>query len=360
MGDRCWPNPRLGAIAGLLVLQIAACSGASNSHDTLARIGRSPIGLAYDEQFRGHNVSEHFDRLTIDPTTGTTYAGYLEASSGELYDKTIFEVDTQGHVSVMARLGKCHTHSTAVAFDPLTRSLAATCNHRIVRISTTGSVSSLVGNEEAGHRDGFGSQATFDEPFDLVYDDKGNLYVADDEEIRIVSPDGRVKTLAGSCIVNVPFGLCKMGMTDGRGAHVRFGDVVAMTFDSIGRRLFVADDMNDKIQSVSLDGEVRTVAGACISLDDRGICMHGYGLRDGRGTGAEFNDPFGIAFVPAHDVFYVADWSSNAIRKVKPDGEVTTILHTVGRSGPRGIAYNPVTRLLEWTDGEYIRTLQPR
>lgn len=360
MGDRCRPNRLLGNIAGLLALQVAACSGVPTSHDTLARIGRSPIGLAYDEQFRGHNVSEHFDRLTIDPTTGTTYAGYLEASSGELYDKTIFEVDPQGHVSVMARLGKCHTHSTAVAFDPLKRSLAATCNHRIVHISSSGSVSSLVGNDEAGHRDGIGTKATFNEPYDLVYDDQGNLYVADGQEIRVVRPDGRVTTIAGSCIVNAQDGSCKGGMSDGRGARVRFGDVVAMTFDSLNRHLFVADDMNQKIQSVSVDGEVRTIAGACLTLDNRSICMHGYGLRDGRGTGAEFNDPFGIAFVPARDSFYVADWSNNAIRKVMPDGEVTTILHTVSSSGPRGIAYNPVTRLLEWTDGKYIRTLNPQ
>jgi sugar lactone lactonase YvrE len=341
----------------LLALQIIACTGVTNSSDTLARIGRSPIGLAYDEQFRGHNVSEDFDRLAIDPSTGTTFAGYLEASSGELYDKTIFKVDPQGHVSVMARLGKCHTHSTALAFDPRTRSLAATCNHRIERISPTGSVSSLVGNDEAGHHDGVGSQATFDEPFDLVYDDMGNLYVADTQEIRMVKPDGRVTTLAGSCIVNAPNGSCKFGMTDGRGAHVRFNDVVAMTFDSIDHRLYVADDMNNKIQSVSFDGEVRTIAGACLSLDNRGICMNGYGLKDGRGTGAEFNSPFGIAFVPAQDAFYVADWENNAIRKVKPNGEVTTVLK---EARPRGIAYNPATRLLEWTDGEYIRTLKPR
>jgi hypothetical protein len=57
---------------------------------------------------------------------------------------------------------------------------------------------------------------------------------------------------------------------------------------------------------------------------------------------------------------YVAGWNNNAIRKVKPDGEVTTVVRNVSPTGPRGIVYNPVTQLLEWTDGEYIRTLKPR
>ncbi|MCA1558148.1 MAG: gluconolaconase, partial [Acidobacteria bacterium] len=48
------------------------------------------------------------------------------------------------------------------------------------------------------------------------------------------------------------------------------------------------------------------------------------GFQDGQGASARFNTPSAIAF-DAHDNLYVADTGNNAIRKVAPDGTVTTI-----------------------------------
>jgi sugar lactone lactonase YvrE len=48
------------------------------------------------------------------------------------------------------------------------------------------------------------------------------------------------------------------------------------------------------------------------------------GLVDGAGNAAEFNAPFGVA-VDAHGNVYVADEGNNCIRKIAPDGTVSTL-----------------------------------
>ena len=64
------------------------------------------------------------------------------------------------------------------------------------------------------------------------------------------------------------------------------------------------------------------------------------GSRDGRGTGARFSDPFGVAAAP-DGTLYVADaGASQSIRRITPDGTVTTIAGGVRgfRDGVRGDA----------------------
>jgi sugar lactone lactonase YvrE len=61
-------------------------------------------------------------------------------------------------------------------------------------------VTTLAGSGTAGSTDDVGLAASFNQPMGLCTDNKNNLYVADlgNNKIRIVTPDGKVSTLAGN------------------------------------------------------------------------------------------------------------------------------------------------------------------
>jgi DNA-binding beta-propeller fold protein YncE len=83
--------------------------------------------------------------------------------------------------------------------------------------------------------------------------------------------------------------------------------------------VFVADTYADTIRKLSADGIVTTLAGASGKK----------GYADGKGRNARFYEPFGIAVDRQGNVF-IADTSNSAIRKLSPDGLVSTIA-----GGPR-------------------------
>lgn len=56
------------------------------------------------------------------------------------------------------------------------------------------------------------------------------------------------------------------------------------------------------------------------------------GTKDGTGDGANFNTPSGITLAP-DGTLYVADTLNHAIRKITPDGKVTTVAGKLGVSG---------------------------
>lgn len=125
-------------------------------------------------------------------------------------------------------------------------------NNRIVRRWLDGRFQALAGDAE-GFRDGIGAAAAFNTPSGLALDKHGNLYVADtgNHAIRKVTPQGRVSTVAGS---GAP------GFADGVGAQVRFNGPMGVAVDDEGR-IFVADTWNDRIRVIEPDGRVHTLAG---------------------------------------------------------------------------------------------------
>lgn len=80
--------------------------------------------------------------------------------------------------------------------------------------------------------------------------------------------------------------------------------------------MYVADEGNQLIRKISPAGVVSTLAGG------------GTGdSANGAGTAAAFHNPFGVAVDAAGNV-YVADFSSNMIRKIDTYGVVSTLAGT--------------------------------
>lgn len=194
--------------------------------------------------------------------------------------------------------------------------VADTANDTIRKISAAAVVTTLAGLAgRSSSVDGTGSLARFEDPYALVADTGGNVYVADatDHTIRKITPAGVVTTLAGSA--------GNFGSADGSGSSARFRGPLGLAVDSSGN-LYVADTGNSTIRKISATGDVTTLAGVAGS----------HGSSDGAGSAARFSAPNGIAVDTAGDL-YVADTANNTVRKISAAGMVTTLAGTPGAVG---------------------------
>src|SRR5438876_4940528 len=100
---------------------------------------------------------------------------------------------------------------------------------------------------------------------------------------------------------------------DGTGDAERLLAPSGVAVDSNGN-VYVGDQFNYTIRKVTPAGEVTTLAGVTGS----------YGSAEGAGSDARFTSPWGVAVDSAGNV-YVADVGNNTIRKVTPEGVVSTL-----------------------------------
>ena len=219
-----------------------------------------------------------------------------------------------------------------------------------VPASNYGQVTTFAGSpsETPGYINDTGTQAQFNFVQQAVMDGSGNLYVADgfNNAIRKISPSGVVTTFAGSLTAVGDF-------TDGTGTDARFNFPDGITIDGSGN-LYVSDYNNNAIRKITPGGVVTTFYSSVDTFGPGGLCIDGSGniivtaqdasqimkitsagvativagstagYANGAVSSAQFNAPGDVKIDGAGNL-YVADFNNNAIRKITPAGQVTTI-----------------------------------
>ena len=193
--------------------------------------------------------------------------------------------------------------------------VADTVNQLIRKVTSAGVVTTIAGSAgQRGSTDGQGSTARFSSPNGIAVDVSGNLYVADKSNyiIRKITPAGMVTTIAGLA--------GQRGSTDGAGSAARFSNPYGVAVDTNGN-VYVTDNSNDIIRKIDSSGVVTTLAGVAGAV----------GSADGAGTAARFNAPSGIT-IDSSGNLYVADSFNDTIRKITPNGIVTTVVGQAGEA----------------------------
>ena len=160
------------------------------------------------------------------------------------------------------------------------------------------------GTGVAGLKNGALLEANFRHPFGICIDAVGNLYMADNENncIRKIGVDGKVATFAGSST---------KGFKDGNVAQALFAGPTALCFD-LDSNLLVTDFENQRIRKISKQGIVSTIAGTGIA-----------GFKDTIASFAQFNYPRGIC-VDTKGNIYIGDSWNHRIRKIDLNNKVST------------------------------------
>ncbi|HAN32717.1 MAG TPA: hypothetical protein DCQ06_14080, partial [Myxococcales bacterium] len=196
-------------------------------------------------------------------------------------------------------------------------------------------LSVLSGSGGSATIDGTGTQASHWYPRGMDTDDIGTIYGAEysGHKIRKITGQGVVKTFAGTG---------SYGYQDGAAKSAKFYYPCDVAWAPSGD-LYVADRSNHRIRKIAFDGTVSTVAGST------------YGFTDGAGATARFGYPESIAVDRTNNIIYVADSYNNRIRKVTPNGTVTTFIGSGSSSYKEGTGtgawiYRP-TGVAVGTDG---------
>jgi uncharacterized protein (TIGR03437 family) len=240
--------------------------------------------------------------------------------------------------------------------------IADSSNSRVRKVATNGTISTYAGTGDFGD---FGdtnvaTKAGMNRPYSVAFDQAGNLYIADtyNDAVRKVAASSNImSSFAGNTMEG--FG------GDGAAATAASLDTpTALVVDSAGN-LYIADTNNNRIRKVGTDGNINTFAGA------GGAGSSGDG---GPAISANLNNPEGLALDSAGNV-YVADTGSHRVRKITPDGTITTVAGN-GNGGfqgdggpatqaslyyPKGIVIDPVSGNLyiaDWLNSR-VRVVTP-
>lgn len=183
----------------------------------------------------------------------------------------------------------------------------------------------------------------------IATDSAGNLYLAEDytNQIRVISPDGIITTVAGSGT---------LGYMDGPAASAQFDTPYGIALDAAGD-VFVADTNNGVVRKITPSGVVSTVAGTPV---------FGFSGDGGPALMATFRFPEGVT-VGSNGYLYIEDTGNFRIRAVSPSGTMTSVAGdgqfeptsdgvpaaNASLSAPDFLSFDPSGRLLISDTGDY-------
>ncbi len=246
-------------------------------------------------------------------------------------DGTIRSITPDGVVHTVASTPCCDAanrymawagNAGALAVDPSGNAyLAILLGDVLRRITPQGDVSTVAGTDHPTYvGDGgpaIGGQLST--PQAVAVDAAGNLYIADygNSRVRKVSSAGVITTVAGT-------GVSGFSGDGGPAIAARLAGPVGLAIDSAGN-LFISEYLNNRVRKVTPEGTINTIAGSDL------CCDYGDG---GPAIRAVVPMPHGIAVDSAGNL-YVAEWPDSRIRKVTTEGLISTLAGN-GTSGFAG------------------------
>ncbi len=190
------------------------------------------------------------------------------------------------------------------------------------RVTRDGTITTVAGTGEPGYSGDGGpaTEAQITAAVNLGVDRDGQLNILQFERpaLRRIDDRGVIETIAGT---GMPGYLADSTRTRSRDLCVA---PVAPAFDPAGR-IFIACYSAHRVIRVEPDGSYRTIAGTGKA---------GYSGDGGPATAAQLNRPIGIAFDRDGNL-YIADSLNNRVRKVDPNGIISTVAGT-GHPGHSG------------------------
>lgn len=192
--------------------------------------------------------------------------------------------------------------------------IADSSNHRVRRVSPDGIITNIAGKGTEGFS-GDGGPATLAQitrPSGLLLDDWNNLFVSErsNGRARRVSPNGVITTILGN-------GIMGYSGDGGPAVEASFTDPHGFALDLAGN-LLVVDFEGHLVRKIDSQGIVTTVAGNGF------IATPGFFGDGGPASAAQLNRPHCIAIDSAGNLF-IADYGNHRVRKVTPDGIITTV-----------------------------------
>jgi trimeric autotransporter adhesin len=202
--------------------------------------------------------------------------------------------------------------------------IADSLNNRVRKVAGT-TISTIAGSGGYSYS-GDGGPATaaqLNTPEAVAVDAAGNIYFADtaNNVVREISSKGVINTIAGN-------GTAGYGGDGGAAGSAQLSAPQGLAVDASGN-VFVADTANARVRKIS-GGTITTVAGSG---------TQGYAGDGAAATSAQLNTPVGVTVDKAGNL-YITDVSASVIRKVAPNGIITTVAGngSQGYSGDTGPA----------------------
>ncbi len=197
-------------------------------------------------------------------------------------------------------------------------------NHRIRKISPTGTVSTIAGSGTAGYINATGTAARFNYPRGIVRDKAGNLYIGDswNHRIRKITKTGVVTSYAGG---GTAFGVGSTGsLVNANDTFARFYTPSGLGIDELGN-IYVADAYNHRIRKISTTQAVTTFSGTGATGVGNG------GFMNGSSSVAILNTPTEVYVDTVGKKMYIGDTFNNRVRKVDMgSGNVSTFAGSGG------------------------------
>jgi len=316
-----------------------ATSARLDGPDGVAVDAAGSVYVADDNNHRVRKISPAGVITTVAGTGLNGYSGEGQATSARLNRPLDVEVDAVGNVFVVDHLnhrvrkispaGVITTvagtglngntgdggpataaqlsYPRGVALDADGNLLIADAgNHRIRRVDSSGTITTVAGSGLAGSS-GDGGPATVAElrdPYDVATDDAGNLYVADtgNHKVRKVDVNGVITTFAGTGVAGFS--------GDGQAVAAHLNEPVRVAVDAAGD-VYIADSNNLRIRKVTPGGVMTTVAGTGVA---------GSSGDGGQAAAAQLNEPAGLDVRSDGSLVFTDFWNGRvrAIQNARP------------------------------------------